>query len=1249
MEKELEDFIKKASKGGISPEQVKNLLEQAGWNNSEIEEGLDRFKLIDFVKKAKEKGVSTDKIRESLLGSGWDKEEINDVLKKELHFPKINFGAIVKPTLMLLVLIGLVFAAWYILPSISFSFQKTSHHLDLSHIEFNESLYNTNIDSYTKNISKYCGSKNAIITGNIIGDSNDFSDTNISSNIGSLKVNYINSSGGFSLEINCVGEMVLNFNKKGFVPLHRRVFFDDGSNYLSILLVKENDFESFNTSSDFNVEDNAISLHFSKDSFDSAQNIKVSLTPFDSINQNNMSYFPGKSNALDVNGNPVGIESFGFFKIKVEDLNGRGLSLINNKTINGSLKINDKQKRTAPKQISLWNFNEKLGTWVYVGETVKRCENECYYDFVLEKVGSWFSASVPTNGGAKLSISGFDYSAPKNRVDVASSSIVPKTVDLKAGETIENLDKVKTSMVCTKDEISGYDRKLIADSGTEIIMDFHLSGFTTTYYFGRGISQVIKDSTGRVVREIETECVCTEEETWQNRYLFDCDGYTANGTYFDGCNRESVSFSCESKKAKNCSYSEVPSVSCNGDHCSVCKGEKVVYLKKGTTGFCEEESGADCSKQGMICVEHVTESDGDSYASCDCPSSLTFLTSLNSFLNQKDGNKFVPAFGRLGGFKSENTFKTLKDTKSTFNKITNYCRSSCDKSIDVIFVDHGGGWGQRVGMDYIEKTSLQSDVKPLIDAGIYDFSCVSNIVFGGCSVGECDFLQDAADVFDTRTHGGTITIYRGPEGDQLEERLPWYWDRYIPLPGIRRSATKQKTIDPAELLNLKNYNNKWRGYPTYTGYATIGISSDEDMSIVGNVDTISGGIHYLINDFVYYSELSGFRDKLFGDLVIYDSFIIEKDGIYSIGTGDGVFALIDNNSIINKEGSIIEIEGEDYYFEFKEKIGDIYMITKKRLIYDEIEINYLYSDGKLVGIQNGEENIVFNYDKNKLTYIIYNHGEENYLIEEFIYNEDKLSQVLYKKDGEVFSKINYTRNSDSFEIRSEYDAETYLLDGNRVEKIEVDSMSIKNTSGYTVNFEYDDDYTYITSDNYTTTCYRGLCFIDELTNSITTSPKCLDYYPNHSKVNDFDNFILRVQGIDSSGGFVWKEINIDRNKIDKLIEIEIPSSANLSVFLELNGVPSNPINFISGNNILNISSLLNPPKNCNNVGISFGGFSLENCKIYSGDLDKLIKCLVGSAGMFDATKQDLIIFLEELETSENIRKGAISLLEERFN
>jgi hypothetical protein len=271
------------------------------------------------------------------------------------------------------------------------------------------------------------------------------------------------------------------------------------------------------------------------------------------------------------------------------------------------------------------------------------------------------------------------------------------------------------------------------------------------------------------------------------------------------------------------------------------------------------------------------------------------------------------------------------------------------------------------------------------------------------------------------------------------------------------------------------------------------------------------------------------------------------------------------------------------------------------------------------------------------------------LVEEFIYDGKKLSKILYKVDNETVLETNYTRGSNYFEVKDSLSMKKFLLDGNRVGKIEMESTLIDNSPIYIIDFEYDDDYTYITSDNYTTTCYKGLCFIDELSNILTTSSRCLDYYPNSSETNDFDNFILRVQGIDSSGGFVWNEVMIDRNKINKLVEIEIPSSANLSVFIELNGVPSNPINFISGNKILNISSLLSSPKNCNNVGISFGGFSLENCKIYSDDLDKLTKCLVGSVGMFNISREDLISFTQELDTNENVKEGAISFLEKRFN
>jgi len=1241
MEKELEDFIKKAANRGIAPEDVKKLLEQSGWDNSEIEEGLERFKLIDFVNKAKERGVSTDKIREALLNSGWKKEEINEVLKKEFHLPKINFVIIVKPIVILLVVILLVMVAWQILPSISFSFQKTSHHLDLSHTEFNESLYNTNINSYLKNISKSCGSKSVVIMGNIMGDSSDFSDVNISSNIGSLKANYINSSGDFGLEINCVGEIILSFSKEGFVPLHKKVSLYEGSNYLSILLIRENDFTNFNISNEFDIENYSVSLHFLDNSFSDVKTAKVSLTPFDSVYPSNVSYFPGDSRALDINGNMIGVESFGFFKIKVEDLDGNGLNLINNKTINGSLRINDKQKNLAPKKVALWNFNEQLGIWVYVGEAVKRCGNVCYYDFTLKKVGSWFNIGVPTDGGAKLSISGFDYSAPQNRVDVVMAPIVPRSgpskVDLKSGETIENLDKVKTGMVCTQEEVSGYDRKSLVDYSEDVIAGFFVFSTTTkTDYFGRGVAQVVKDADGNMIREIETECTCRETVQSYNRNTdYDCDSLSRyeNDTFYDGCVKKTTSFSCaETNPCDDPCQDFETFKKCNPDF------ERYYNAAKSF----EEQFGKDNGRD---------------------PSALEFFRStVSSDMKGYEFNpgstsipdKLKPFIYRGGDFDKEEKERTASAYKSFSNKLVNRNIIGNDDRIKKVSIN-----GNLYNMDHVQiaviarafiPTQFAQDVVdehidyPKLDKRAQPQNFNGNRIGTGlssASIGSIDSLTPSKFLESVFFNYMCIN-----EKNYLDENLVYHIPRFDGQMDSIIRGLQGAIYSP---LNYMEFMIKQGTF--LTGNFIFNIDKKDYLSsLFSGVDVNSGKIHYPINDFVYYSELPSFKDKLDGDLVVYDSFIVNNEGIYFIGSREGVFRLIENNSLLIKEDSIIKIKGDDSSFEFGKNVGDMYFITKSNLVSGDIEIetNYFYTDGKLSKIESGEERVSFGYDKNRLVNIVYDNYESN-LVEEFIYDGKKLSKILYKVDNETVLETNYTRGSNYFEVKDSLSMKKFLLDGNRVGKIEMESTLIDNSPIYIIDFEYDDDYTYITSDNYTTTCYKGLCFIDELSNILTTSSRCLDYYPNSSETNDFDNFILRVQGIDSSGGFVWNEVMIDRNKINKLVEIEIPSSANLSVFIELNGVPSNPINFISGNKILNISSLLSSPKNCNNVGISFGGFSLENCKIYSDDLDKLTKCLVGSVGMFNISREDLISFTQELDTNENVKEGAISFLEKRFN
>jgi len=311
MDNKLKKLIKQSIEKGIPLETFRKTLEEFNWDSYSIEQASREFEIRKFIFDARKNNISDKKIRENLRKHNWTDREISKAMDK-IYIPKPSKELLIKNFIILIALIALILIGMQLLNLTKNSLIRINHYNSLDN-EFNKTLYDTNIKSYSQVISKSCGSKKSFIVGKIITDE-DISDINISSNIGSLNVNSLNSSGEFILEINCEGNVILNFEKENFVPLHKKINLLEGTNFLDVYLIRENEFIQVEDS----LEIENIKMNFEDNSF-GEKDALISLTPFSSNNIEDSYYFPGDLNGLDINGNQVYLESYGFFKIKAKD------------------------------------------------------------------------------------------------------------------------------------------------------------------------------------------------------------------------------------------------------------------------------------------------------------------------------------------------------------------------------------------------------------------------------------------------------------------------------------------------------------------------------------------------------------------------------------------------------------------------------------------------------------------------------------------------------------------------------------------------------------------------------------------------------------------------------------------------------------------------------------------------------------------------------------------------------------------
>ncbi|MDD4250876.1 MAG: hypothetical protein PHX27_01635 [Candidatus ainarchaeum sp.] len=1306
MNSNQKEKILKAIKLGVNKFE---LIDAFDLEKDDLKELNDFYDIALKVKKSIE---SNNNFLTELYASEVDEEDYNLILnffnKKKVFVKQkklqINIKKGVKIILknigILIVLIFLTIILFFIFSNF-FQIDFNFGNLDFSSINFNP-----------LNIFLPNNQKEIIISGLIIGELTDFSKTKISVNGANLSSFDFNKN-NFEIKVKCVDDFVIDFSLADFVPIHKQIDFCVNQK-IGIFMTKISKFENIDLTKKNIVSNNSVSVDlngadlviFGKNI--SPKDAKISVTGFNPNNVEDLKYFPGELEGIDENGVKTSFVSFGFAKILATDSKGNKLDF-KNENARISFSIDPIHADLAPTKAILWNYNEKKGIWEYVGVAIKNCDTKCVYDANLTKIGSWFSVGSKTTSQVNIAINGFDFSATNNRVDVAvAPTIVPSgtpTVNLNPNEKIENLSEIKTDMVCTKEEISGYDRKKIGDAYNDTVMDFVLTSNSKTLYIGKGVAQVVKDAEGNIVREIETDCTCTEDISTENRYLYDCDGYNENG-YYDWCTRKWVSFSCAGAKVENAvnpyckNYNDLENkiyeIYLNAYRDSILKYSTQFHIDPRLVAAIALVEVNNQFRDEYSNILHSRDAGGGFFSNLkktienglgDIELKLKACLSDRSDLDI--GNMHIPfeiayiIFGadekkasiildtwnypeNIVNYKhlleSEPGFKELIESKISEKDFAKLYSSSNPVNLDgqVLVLT-----AYLAAQDQLWLNNPKSDFQRLSEQNLEAFGHLYNIGWKHFNPKENPkAVKMSSSSFSTIVDG---EAYKTPQsfGKRFEmfynsEKMAYFfsndWNGMMPdfwgcgdgednLKKIRFAVEEVNSfnewlnsVQPAK-INLNNIS----------GNFVLGVNKgNDDISIYDGVDLISGQIFYPINDFVYYSEVPSITEKLFGDLVVYDSFIVDQGGGYSIGNNDGLFKLA-NNSIIQKSGEKLIIQNGDSIFDFGEKVGNIYFITKSKSSNIKSEINYSYENGLLKEIDFGDSKTTFNYAGNTLENVVYESSGNDVLTEEFDYLENKLSQILYKVNGEIISDINYIKNQNYFEVKNSLYSQKFNLINNQVTKIENSSFD-SNGDLVTINtdFEYSKYYTYITSDGYTNTCFMGICFIDELLNSITTSAKCVDYYSDSAQVNDFDKFVLVINGLDENkNNFVIRE-DVDKSKISNMVSVKVPINSDLNLFLELNGVPSDPIITELGNDSINVSDLLDSPKNCSNTMISFGGFSLDNCAVYAQDENKLINCLLGSVGMFDTNTSDLINFISGLDTNNALKETVISFIENRF-
>lgn len=1273
MEKELERFIKEAVENSISKKEILQSLKQSGWEDSDIKEAINKIEILQFVKEAKKANLSKKEIKESLIKSGWSEAEVNPIIGKwysDLHF-RIS-GNFVLNTLKFILLIAIIalvlFAGYFVFNNLD-SFGSLFN--TGTGIIPNQTAFIQALNNYQKNSNLNCGHGSAVISGMIIGDSQDFSDTKISSNVGNLVVNNLDALGNYKVTINCINESVISFQKTGFVPLHKKVYLSTGANDLDVLLTKEIPFETLSVDKDNSIEQDGVNITVFANSLVSlngniSTSAKISVTRFDGTSIKDMDYFPGSLKGINLGGKFMDLASFGFFKIKVEDKNNKSLELKNESAIRIVMPIADSQKDSAPKVILVWNFNETLGTWIQVGGAIKNCiSGVCFYEFNLSKISSYYSLNSEQDYSSFLYLDGFDISVA-NRVDSASSTgttqnTQPK-VTLNPGEKLVNLAKVKTNMVCKRDEISGYERIVPWGVTKDEVSEFLLSTTTITDYIGKGVSQVVQDEKGNTMKEIETNCTCRQTQSVYNRYLYDCDGYDSSGKYYDGCTQTNVEFSCAAANVTK------PDCTCD---------EKERQLYAALAPY--RQYILDASKEFGVAPELIASL---ALAEFNNMQQLNFNNAIKKTLTPDSQNPLIAlGFGNMHPNYREETLALINaEDMSSNNQFSQamgstwalaeeeqlssqpqFATISQQSAADLYPSSWGVSRDQRTFNPEGEVRLVAASIAAMVylwdndpNSGTTSLSDQPDILGTLYNAGWVDgskkrFFNPKANPrpndeksypvsFDCKDNG-KLPFAQRVKMFANSERLKKFLKTGENPCGSNSNSDLKKDVE-----DLKSFNDWLQKAPTPTigvGNAILDTNFKRDISLYDGVDLNSGKINFPINKFVHLEDVDLLNGNAEKSLSVYDSFVSFHNGDYYIGGPSGVYNILSNNRINFSEDKII-IEKDGEILEFGKKIGNKYLITKARS-GDNIFI-YNYSGSILHSIDGPNlTNVYFNYTGEVITNIIYHLspvGGEDF-IENFIYGPQSITRSVRDIQGNLILQENFSKSDVIFKLTGiKYEVD-YHINNKKVSRIDINTFYINNTRSFSTSIAYAGDYTYLTGDNSTTICYQGICSIDKIIDSITTSIK---YDPKQNYVPfKSDKLSLIISGSQGDGGQFYKEIYLHSNNITSRLVIPLPARADLLVHLTLNGVPSIPIKVKTPyfGKQLNLIDFIDPAVKCPSCiykKVSFGGFSLDTCTINSANIDKLKTCISSAKNMFELDEDSINLFKSNLSLDANIKK-----------
>lgn len=1123
MEKELEIFIKKAIENKVPEKEILQALKQSGWNDLDIKEASERMDLLLFVKKAKEGNLSNRKIKESLKKTGWSDEEINSVLGKwysNIHFGiSGNFILGVLKFIFLIAIIALVILVGY------FGFSHLGSFANLFNtgtgIVPNQTAFIQSIEDYKLNLTINCGFSSATLSGKIIGDSEDFSDTKISANAGTLTINEIDALGNYKITINCVNEAVISFNKPGFVPLHKKISLVTGVNELDVMLKTETPFQTLSTDKGNSIEQDGVKMNIAANSIIDpstgkvSETAKISVTAFDATSQEDMYFFPGDFEGISLGGDIGGLESYGFFKIKVEDVNNKSLELAPNASIPTILPIAELQEASAPSSIPLWHFNETLGIWVQIGDAKKQCSaGVCSYDFNLPKIGSSFNVDVFTPPTQKLNIDGVDIKKPEkdNKTDCRDKAL-------------EDFMKENPEFKKLYDNVAKFEKDFRSRNGyTPNALDF----FRTW----------VSEPTGR--------------------------GYNLNAL-------NSLAFDLGNYESVRKDYS------------------------------------------GPFIQTFNSKTEGLDYKEFHAPNGVTI-------------NLDHLAVGAISGY-------TVPS--AAIQNIVDFGNNALGQAFTVYFGVYQGGRSQKMGIPFL-KSAEGVGIQKLNPQNYY-----GNMY--GQSFGDTKYSWK--DMSPTKF---------------LEEnfRKAICWEKKdLPTSGDPLKIGKLfhynfnptlETLGDLYDLSAEKIGASFFELIGLSGEVILDSSIGKESSVSLGVDLISGKIHYSLNDYVFLTNLPIFKELLAGGLVTYSSVIYSQNEDYYLLDGSGTSMLL-NSSNLDISGEGIRAGDSVNFAEFYQKSGSNYFITRAQFMINNEPIIYEFSyvDDKLTSVKNNKgQDISFKYSGNKLEIVEDNSLGEKKLIQEFIYNGEALSQVLFKNENSKLAETNITWTNKKLIIKDSFSSTSYNFN-DRVNSLEFSNGN--NTQ--IVNLVYTGDYTYIKSGSSTINCYKGICNIDELMNQLTTSPKCTDNNPPQSYIPSAnDKISLNAQGQLASGGVIAQEQKIQPDQLQNSRSLTLPANSNLDIFIDLNGVPSAPVSVKTGSSgTVDISSFMKKPANCNNAQVSFGGFSFDNCKMYSSNLDKLQKCILGSRTMFEISESEAMNLMAEISSSKNTKSSVYSFIAREFN